>query len=302
MKSSFRSAFTRDGEPMFQLNSLYRPLIATPFSSSRAYSEISPCDALKPYIVCFWGSPEPYENEGRKTSPAPAGHGLVIPDTCMDIIFNFNHTTGEASSCFCGLNDEPFTTGRSDQAGRLSIFGIRFHFWAVQLFAGRTLLGSSNISDEVDAFFNGWTAQLMERFSAAHTLQERARLVEPFLMAKLNGNRMNADVFNAAYRILQGRGTLPAKEICAYTGVSQRQLERLFAGRIGISVKTLSTLVRFQTLWRDVLRSETFDVQEAVVKYRYTDQSHLLHEFKKFHGVTPAQARARALNIITPEQ
>lgn len=67
--------------PDFHL--IYRPLIATPLSLNETYDEIAPCVALRPYICCFWGSHVAYQ-------PGVTGlhrEKLIIPDTCMDLIF-----------------------------------------------------------------------------------------------------------------------------------------------------------------------------------------------------------------------
>lgn len=67
--------------------------------------------------------------------------------------------------------------------------------------------------------------------------------------------------------------------------VSTRQLERLFHEYIGITPKKLSNLIRYQFLWKDILCDKDFDVLSAVYKYGYTDQSHLLREFKRYHSM-----------------
>lgn len=41
---------------MIELSGFYRPLTARPFLSDSSYREIVPCEALRPYIVCFWES------------------------------------------------------------------------------------------------------------------------------------------------------------------------------------------------------------------------------------------------------
>ena len=51
--------------------------------------------------------------------------------------------------------------------------------------------------------------------------------------------------------------------------------------------------MRYQLLWCDALRPG-FDIQDAVFRYGFTDQSHLLHDFKKFHTMTLPQAQTRA--------
>ena len=66
-----------------ELTARYVPITADPTCQSNTHSEIIPCEALRPYIRCFWGTAEPICN--RVTDGTPT---LVIPDTCMDIIFN----------------------------------------------------------------------------------------------------------------------------------------------------------------------------------------------------------------------
>ena len=49
-------------------------------------------------------------------------------------------------------------------------------------------------------------------------------------------------------------------------------------------------------VWRDMAGSRAFSVQEAVYRYGYADQAHLLNEFKRFHGVTPGEAMRIAMD------
>ena len=46
---------------MHKLAEIYHPITGTPFRQDDTYCEITPCDALKPYIRCFWGSVKPVE-------------------------------------------------------------------------------------------------------------------------------------------------------------------------------------------------------------------------------------------------
>ena len=75
-------------------------------------------------------------------------------------------------------------------------------------------------------------------------------------------------------------------------------LERLFHEYVGITPKKLSNLIRYQFLWRDILCKLDFDVLSAVHKYGYTDQSHLLREFKRYHSMDIHEARTIALKDV----
>ena len=41
---------------MHKLYKSYHPVTATPYQCTEDYMEFAPCEALKPYIRCFWES------------------------------------------------------------------------------------------------------------------------------------------------------------------------------------------------------------------------------------------------------
>ena len=69
-------------------------------------------------------------------------------------------------------------------------------------------------------------------------------------------------------------------------GVSQAQLAEL----LGVSPKTFSSLLRYQLLWQEIALSPSFNILDAVAKYGFSDQPHLLNEFKRRHMMTPKEA------------
>lgn len=56
------------------------------------------------------------------------------------------------------------------------------------------------------------------------------------------------------------------------------------------SAERIAWMERYQHVWWDMVNSEKFSIQEAVTRYGYADQAHLLNEFKRFHGMTPREA------------
>lgn len=110
-----------------EFHKIYRPITATPFKKNDAYMEFEPCDALKPYIRCFWGSEKPYiQKESEKSEKT-----LVTPDTCMDIIFRVDFTDNRISNGFCGIDNRSFVSADHFESGkRVSTFAIRFYAWS----------------------------------------------------------------------------------------------------------------------------------------------------------------------------
>ena len=80
--------------------------------------------------------------------------------------------------------------------------------------------------------------------------------------------------------------------------ISKRQLERVFSDYSGLSPKKTAMLIRYQSLWRDILSEEKFHAVDKALEFGYNDQSHLLNDFRRFHTVTPKRAREIALKDV----
>ena len=273
---------------MFKLNTIYRPITAQPFLNDESYTEIQPCEALKPYICCFWGTRKPYSSF---TSTDEKKDKLVIPDTCMDIIFNINTDKNQLDGFFAGISDTTFKDNTKNVSTSMSCFAIRFYCWAVSLFSDESMKHVLNSFVGVDDYFKNFKRNLCDILISNQLFLDRVDKVQQYLIKKINHDKQNNNIMNSVYKILKSKGTANISELSGFTAVSQRQLERLFLEYVGVSPKKLSGLVRFQYLWRDILYNTNLNIHDSVCKYGYTDQSHLLNDFKKYYSLSPSDAR-----------
>ncbi|MBQ7784288.1 MAG: AraC family transcriptional regulator, partial [Oscillospiraceae bacterium] len=142
----------------------------------------------------------------------------------------------------------------------------------------------------VEEFFSKLTAELEPLLFDVPTLEGKIAVTEKLLLKKLCTNRINNNLMNAIHYMLETNGRAKISDICAYTSVSERQLERIFNYNMGISPKAFSSLLRYQLLWQDIALSPCFNILDAVDKYGFSDQAHLLNDFKKRHLMTPKAA------------
>ena len=126
------------------------------------------------------------------------------------------------------------------------------------------------------------------------TLQEKISFIEHILLKRLYYVRENIVVNNTIQNILLNKGSLGIANLAKESFVSTRQLERLFHEYVGITPKKIGNLIRYQFLWRGILCEPDFDALSAVHKFGYTDQSHLLREFKRYHSMDIHNARIMA--------
>lgn len=292
------------------------PLTATPYKHNETYQEILPANPeLAKYIRCYWGSTKPYIQTEEHTVPS-----IVIPDTCVDIIYNIDHTANKVDGGFCGINDASFCNSADRKYGHLiSTFAIRFYAWGAYAFSEDSLRDTLNGYYDVRSRFMWLDRILRQQLFGQSSLQERTEAVEELLLKRLSVTgkdsaaghvladsgraasakvRQNSVIDCAVSLILLRKGNVGALQLARECFVSSRQLERLFHEYIGITPKKLCNLVRYQCLWSELMSNPGFHAADAVYRYGYTDQSHLMREFKRYHTMDISQARKRAYENV----
>ena len=273
---------------------IYRPLTATPFKRNISYTELTPCNELRPYIRCYWGAESPMIR-----SENDAATELVIPDTCVDIIYDIDYTNNTVTGGFCGINDCSFHTDNNETIGHMiSTFAIRFYGWGAYAFADDSMKSTLNGYFDVGSRFEWLDKIIRSQLLELKTLQEKVSCVEKLLIKRLPNVRDNIIVNDTIQNILLHKGSLDVSNLAKDSFVSTRQLERLFHEYVGVTPKKLSNLIRYQFLWRDILCEPKFDVLSAVHKFGYTDQSHLLREFKRYHSMDIHSAMSVAFEDV----
>ena len=264
---------------LYQIDKIFKTITANPYQRN-TYLELAPCEALRPYIHCFWYS---------KNDKESANKSLVIPDLCMDIILYENNGY---HADFCGINNHSFYSVNTDTEP----FGIRFYAWAIALFADDTMAETLNAYDCAQRYFCDFSNQTEEEILYAESLYEKKMLAENYLLKKLGNRSINPSVLNSIVYTIRNNGKATVKDLADDSAVSKRKLERDFLSTTGISPKQIVNLIRYQLLWQDVVKRD-FNVFDSVEKYGFYDQSHLLKEFKKYHGLTLTEARSEALRL-----
>lgn len=269
---------------MLDFTTRYHPLTSRPFLSDESYREYPPCKELRPFIACFWISAE-----GGQERAGGSREVLIIPDTCMDVIIKINHTRQTITGYLSALFDRPFIAEGKSHNDIVTTFAIRFHFWAAHLFFTLDFKEAHNHDLELGALGADWE-ELFGPFFYLDDIGQRIDRIEAFLLKRLLMSECSPNLFNSIHQMIRTSGRSSVKEICEYCCVSQRQLERIYSRDIGLPLKRMANLVRYQNVWREMVLSRDFDIHDAVYRFGYTDQAHLLKEFRRFHGIPPGEA------------
>lgn len=274
-----------------KLYQAYNPQTATPFACNEKYMEFQPCEQLRPYIKCFWGT----EKKVRLEKTGMATRGIVTPDTCMDIMFEVDFTNNKISNRFSGINNCTFETcSKNEQEKEIFTFSIRFYAWSAVCFSEESMRDVLNGAFDVGYHFERIKRKLEPLLFYVTDMEQAISAAECILLANLHEERENRLVLEAVSYIMKSKGNIKIDGLAREIHTSSRQLERLFKSNIGVSPKSLTAMMRYQYLWNDILFRPDFHVLDAVYQYGYTDQAHLLHDFQKYHSMNIKEAKAYA--------
>lgn len=266
----------------------YRPIIADPFLLDQTYQNMTPSPEIKQYIRCFWGSAV---NFNPHTSHCYQNR-LLNPDTCNDLIFIKNVDTGRYKMLFTGLADTSTIDIWAEEDKNISLFGIRFHFWSMHCMIKMPMRNTlNNVIDPQNMFPS--ISELCERIFEAESFKVRVIIAETYFAGFLYEQKGTDTFLNAIDFMIKNHGLGTLTELSEHVCYSKRHVQRMMQEAVGIAPKYLMNLIRYQSIWQEMVFSKNIDYMDLVHKYNYTDQSHFIADFKKYHSTTPKEALKR---------
>lgn len=139
---------------------------------------------------------------------------------------------------------------------------------------------------------------LWQKISVLQTMQSRINCFSEFI-AGIQQEPYIPDQTDILYdKILQKGISTPLKDIIESCCACERTLERNFLVRAGLSIKTLTRIVRFDYLWNKMKNENAVDYQDLVFYGKYFDQTHFIKDFKAITGETPHYFFNRNLRMV----
>jgi AraC-like DNA-binding protein len=141
-----------------------------------------------------------------------------------------------------------------------------------------------------DALGDG-TLALRERLLNTPSLEERFRIVERWLLARLESQpEVHPSVRWAADRIAGSGGRVAIQHLARQTGFTRRHLGNLFRQQVGLTPKSLARVHRFRGAL-DLLNGTRGAVPWIALAEQcgFYDQPHLANEFRRFTGFSPTE-------------
>ncbi len=264
------------------IRNLYLPVQPTVKATADKvlYREFLPATNLQPVIYCYW--------QLKTTVPLQEAFMYrVVSDGCIDIFFELHRSELSSVMGFC----KKYTQFPLDPS--FNFIGIRFLPTMFPQLFGIPASTLANQAVDLKTVLPETATFIQQQLNTQKEISDIIPQLDQYFLKKLANCSFDDDarLYEAIAIILKNYGVLNI-ETDLNTGISPRQLRRLFKHYIGDSAKTFAKVVRFQNILRAKPSKQSLK-QNKLFYQGYYDQAHFIKEFKNFYGVTPGVVYGR---------
>lgn len=242
------------------------------------YKQFNPHPALAGYIAAYWTA----KGDGIELKKEK-----ILPDGCVDIIFNLGADCKTANGTYTLHNEKVYLVGTTTRFIEVNmntdtkLWGIRFKPAAFSVFFKFGSL--DKVTDKTVAFEKKLLPDLK-------TIQYSTAYLNHFFLNK--SSKPKLFLLPIIADIHQHGGQLNVSTLAQQHCSTVRQLERSFKHHIGISPKEFINIVRFQSALARIKNNfSQRSLLDIALECGYYDHSHLTNEIKRYTGVSPNQLK-----------
>lgn len=236
------------------------------------YREYRPPERLRPFVECFW-TVEPSD---------PNPEYPVLPDGCADIVYSPS------------MAPEPQLVGVMTSARRFPLgagqfrFGVRFRPAMSRVFlrVPGTILTDQSVA--LSDFWGPDARRLAEQIAEAQSPTQCIQAIE----ARLRNPGEITVVQRLCGAIVEQAGQVRIDDLACQSGLSARQMRRIFLEQVGLSPKHFCRVIRFRNSLSRIGPACRGDWAQVALDCGYYDQAHFINEFQEFSGHTPGEFAA----------
>lgn len=255
---------------------------------------IEPTLPLRPIVakLCI------FQSTGKMTD---ADTKLVVPNGMAKLIIPFRNglvgrydnwlcSSKESSITLVGLSDLPATVDIESDSPHGSIIVEFTPAGAYRLFNLRQAELKNRIY-LLEEIFGKPARDLQERIANVVDVFGKLQIVQDYLTALLLGSEQDPILDYCLQYIRSSNGLVTVAQLEKKTGYSSRWLHEKFSEKVGLSPKTLSSVIRFMHFYTEWAKNPTSRFYQNNIYDYFHDQAHFIKNFKRFTGLTPDKFR-----------
>lgn len=271
---------------------------------SEIISEYKPSSLLTPYVEFFWAGKFNVYSAGKLSQ-------RVIPYGYVELIIHLSDEHCElldgsdfASSpefLLIGLFTKPYEI----QFKRVvDVFGIRFKPEGIYHLLGIPASEVHHCFADMESLVGKNFREFFSKLKELNSTPKMISLTEKFLLYNIGRSKSDLYYLNRAAEIIRIRkGRISIDELAELVYISKRQLEREFKQKLGITPKRYMRIARLNEINRKIKNGDRIDLTGLSYSAGYSDQAHLIRDFKEFTGESPrVLLNNREKFIINPDQ
>ena len=254
------------------------------------YSLAFPAPALAGFIENYW----------FVVTPPGASMNLsvdVFADARADLVFNMGapYTRLEPGRValvrHSNLDAQRVHPITIKQRGEVVVAGVRFKTAGLGAFVSSVHRFTNRVVPIATAFDRGVVA--LERALREKIGDDKAQgaLLDAYFVSKLDVTDSKRQLWALKSKIEAAHGLMRIDELCDEAGISIRQVDRLFREHLGVRPKTFARIARFQNAIGLLKKDPGCTIADVAARCGYYDQSHFVHEFRRFAGAPPKDKR-----------
>lgn len=251
------------------------------------YRLAEPAAQLRPYIENYWFvSHAPGEEVELRVD--------VYVDARADLVVNLEApyrrvVVGGATTEIAGstLDAQRLVPIRIEQRGLVTLVGVRFRLGGLAPFVRASLDRWSGLTPPPAEVFGDGARDLEVALRASTGQEQSAALLDAFFLGLLRVGEAERAFERALAALVASGGRASLAELAAAGAVSERQVQRLFASRLGFPPRTVARVVRFQDALRRLMVDPGVPLGDVASAAGYYDQAHFVREFREFTGGVP---------------
>ncbi|GLV60939.1 hypothetical protein KDH_77570 [Dictyobacter sp. S3.2.2.5] len=229
---------------------------------------------------------------------APAGQERCLPNAQAAIIINLGHDTmrvgdrqrsGAWQAFHGGVLHGAFSQFSCiDTSTMVSTISVCFKPGGMRAFLPLPAGELANQVVELSMLWGSDTADLREQLLSATNRAAMVEILERFLLARASWEQVPPAAVMFALDAFQSRRKQRSiTEITDQLGLRPRRFISLFEDSVGLTPKVYCRVRRFQHALHLTENASHVRWTELVLDCGYFDQSHFIHDFQAFAGLTP---------------
>jgi AraC-like DNA-binding protein len=140
--------------------------------------------------------------------------------------------------------------------------------------------------------------RLIEQLVEAKDWHGRFLTLDNFLLSRIRRYKRSTKEIDWAWRQLDfSRGSIRVQKISEQLGWTRKRLVRAFRDEVGIPPKVLARVLRFRRALVEFNTHTIVDFSQLAAECGYSDQAHMIRDFKDFSGLTPVEL----LRLYSPD-